>query len=1364
MKKLLLYNLVLFLSISFSACSDNGCCADGDENSSVSQDENVTTPPEDVNTTPPADVNTTPPADVNTTPPADVNTTPPADVNTTPPADVNTTPPEDVNTTPPADVNTTPPEDVNTTPPEDVNTTPPEDVNTTPPADVNTTPPEITDNDIVLLKYLYISGVAVDGYIKDGNISISEKGSGEILHSTKTLSDGNWSVLIEKNSTTANEFSLEVSGGIDIGTGEKFEGTLGVSLDLNDFIELNISENEISNYNFRSVKSNRVVASPITNLLKKMMENNLTRDEAEEKLATTLRVSKEKLKEDPIANSSSENESDRNESTELYKNAIAIQKFAEIMTKSVVGDEQNESEEEDNETLSFNEVFSLVISSVAEKVDDNNESKDIGEILTESTDEIALKSAEKVEEKTQEKRKTVDLREKMLRFAKMLVRLRAASRVTRKVVVLIKKVKVKEIDSFSKATEVITVKVEEKVSNIAKDPVDGIENIDIDNLSGSEDELEKLSSDLGADSETVADAVLTMGGVDAIQKEVDKAISSLDENKTIDTSSFASILSDEVVVKNVEIYKVLIENNISEESILEASTRSVNSEENSTLIEFIKEVETEQGIDTAKLDTIEEQVTTLENEAKVVLEESAKKAEEEATIDKIEVVIVENPDGNRTETNTTENPVEEPVYVAPIRKYYAGRWWTLSEYNQLQELLKETPPAVEESSQTENIFDIFPTIENRPSIPDVDYSKFLHLEIDYSRSGESVTNIDNNLRWEDGETIFRGTLSEAKGYCETLSLDGVTDWRVPTYKELFYLVDRGEVPTIDSNFQTKDENSYWTTDKLNGDIFSISFSDGSTNLVSENSISSVRCISGVSLYESIDFSRDEIVKDSVHNLFWIDEVNSSSVTLEGGYNFCKNLSFAGYSDWRLPTVEELVSILDLTREDSPSINPIFQNRESGKYWSNSTSPNGVWLLDLNSGKVEENSTNSNFTTCVRAYFDENSTANLVEDSNLMECINSELDQNSYYSPLESEILEITSLDCSSREIETISGVETLENLVSLNLEENSISDLSPFSGESETGVLSRTLYRSTSGLSKLSSLELRNNRIEDISPLSQLSELRELGLENNDITDLSPLSENSKLSSIKLGGNSRLSDLSPLSDLNITSISLSDTNLTTLSAISVITTLESLNLENRNIEDISSLSNLLNLQSLYLDKNSITDLSPLSNLTKLKYLFINENGVEDISALSSLVNLTYLSLNSNGVKDISVLANFIDLKALYLNKNSISDISSLSNLTQLETLHLGTNSISDISAISNLENLSILQIEDNSISDISPLSNLKNLGGLNIHTNLISDISPILGLTGLGYLSIFNNYIPSSEKSVLEGNLSNTTIFFETQN
>ena len=95
------------------------------------------------------------------------------------------------------------------------------------------------------------------------------------------------------------------------------------------------------------------------------------------------------------------------------------------------------------------------------------------------------------------------------------------------------------------------------------------------------------------------------------------------------------------------------------------------------------------------------------------------------------------------------------------------------------------------------------------------------------------------------------------------------------------------------------------------------------------------------------------VTDNNTRLMWAKD--GSSVGCNGGNHaqwseavaFCQNLTFAGYSDWRLPSRKELASILD-TEQENLSINTSYSpNTHAAQYWtSTKSSPdsNYAWSI------------------------------------------------------------------------------------------------------------------------------------------------------------------------------------------------------------------------------------------------------------------------------------------------------------------------------------------------------------------------------------------------------------------------------------
>ncbi len=79
---------------------------------------------------------------------------------------------------------------------------------------------------------------------------------------------------------------------------------------------------------------------------------------------------------------------------------------------------------------------------------------------------------------------------------------------------------------------------------------------------------------------------------------------------------------------------------------------------------------------------------------------------------------------------------------------------------------------------------------------------------------ETVTDTDTGLMWQDNADAktVTGSWEEAIDYCESLTLGGYSDWRLPNFYELYYLADRSKFdPSLSSVFQNSLSNFYWSS-------------------------------------------------------------------------------------------------------------------------------------------------------------------------------------------------------------------------------------------------------------------------------------------------------------------------------------------------------------------------------------------------------------------------------------------------------------------------------------------------------------------------------------------------------------------------
>ncbi len=107
-----------------------------------------------------------------------------------------------------------------------------------------------------------------------------------------------------------------------------------------------------------------------------------------------------------------------------------------------------------------------------------------------------------------------------------------------------------------------------------------------------------------------------------------------------------------------------------------------------------------------------------------------------------------------------------------------------------------------------------------------------------------------------------------------------------------------------------------------------------------------------SIISSIALSANTFT-DSETGLMWQDNIEARTVTKDwqGAIDYCKNLKLAGYDDWRLPAIDELLSITD-DKKSKPAIKNGFKNIVSGDYWSSSSDvsvSSNAWVVGFYAG-------------------------------------------------------------------------------------------------------------------------------------------------------------------------------------------------------------------------------------------------------------------------------------------------------------------------------------------------------------------------------------------------------------------------------
>ena len=114
---------------------------------------------------------------------------------------------------------------------------------------------------------------------------------------------------------------------------------------------------------------------------------------------------------------------------------------------------------------------------------------------------------------------------------------------------------------------------------------------------------------------------------------------------------------------------------------------------------------------------------------------------------------------------------------------------------------------------------------------------------------------------------------------------------------------------------------------------------------------------------------DGTITDYVTSLMWQKQDDDLGYTWDNAISYCESLELAGYTDWRLPSKKELLSIVDYGTYN-PSIDiTYFPGTNALKYWSSTTDatfPSIAWGVSFNDGWItsEIKSDNYYYVRCI----------------------------------------------------------------------------------------------------------------------------------------------------------------------------------------------------------------------------------------------------------------------------------------------------------------------------------------------------------------------------------------------------------------
>jgi Cobalamin biosynthesis protein CobT (nicotinate-mononucleotide:5, 6-dimethylbenzimidazole phosphoribosyltransferase) len=270
---------------------------------------------------------------------------------------------------------------------------------------------------------------------------------------------------------------------------------------------------------------------------------------------------------------------------------------------------------------------------------------------------------------------------------------------------------------------------------------------------------------------------------------------------------------------------------------------------------------------------------------------------------------------------------------------------------------------------------------------------------DQTPSYIQVVDESTGLRW--ALVYGSATWERAKTACENLEYGGFEDWRLPSAKEWLSIADHDRLsPALRYfHFSKLEGSGYWTMTPVaeNEDRYLIFGTDNATLSYDNASYAHYFvCVRGDEYGKAVEGSfsvltqdGDEIVKDSATNLVW-QKNYTAELNWKEALAYCANLNYAGYTDWRLPNKNELLSLVDYEKTTKPI--SMFPGDEGDYFWTSTFGyyyggPDGALTINTEDGEISTSDADEDgpFVRCVRSDTEPDTGIPLCDESRSAPC-------------------------------------------------------------------------------------------------------------------------------------------------------------------------------------------------------------------------------------------------------------------------------------------------------------------------------------------------------------------------------------------
>jgi hypothetical protein len=119
-------------------------------------------------------------------------------------------------------------------------------------------------------------------------------------------------------------------------------------------------------------------------------------------------------------------------------------------------------------------------------------------------------------------------------------------------------------------------------------------------------------------------------------------------------------------------------------------------------------------------------------------------------------------------------------------------------------------------------------------------------------------------------------------------------------------------------------------------------------------------------YEAIERQGQKLVIDHATGLMWQQSGSSNYLTYAEAEKYIRDLNnqrFGGYNDWRLPTLEEAMSLMEPKKHDDLFLDPVFDHKQWWIWTADKSSASSAWCVYFGLGSCGRSDLHD--SSCVR---------------------------------------------------------------------------------------------------------------------------------------------------------------------------------------------------------------------------------------------------------------------------------------------------------------------------------------------------------------------------------------------------------------